>query len=113
MGRRKRRTIEYSTKAVVELLKQKAQLELLKERGDVTAVNLLIDLERIMEESEPTEKQLRCAELCWTDGLKLKDAGEILGITPQGVYFNLKLLKNKIRFVTERWTANGRYIVRY
>ena len=49
-------------------------------------------------------------ELVWVQGYKLVEAGEMLGITAQGVYFNLKLLQKKIQGVTERWSKNGKRI---
>lgn len=108
----KRKThLQYDVKAVVYLLKERAALEALKDRGDITATQIIVDLDSILKEAEPTAKQAKAVELVWVRGYTLSDAGEILNITAQGVYFNLKLLKKKIKTVTERWSNNGKYIV--
>lgn len=107
---KKRKKAQYTVKAVVYLLKERSALEALKEKGDIVATQILVDLDTIIAEAEPTEKQAKAMELVWVRGYKLKDAGEILGITAQGVYFNLKLFQNKIKAVVERWTNDGKYI---
>lgn len=107
---KKRKKAQYTVKAVVYLLKERSALEALKEKGDIVATQILVDLDTIIAEAEPTEKQAKAMELVWVRGYKLKDAGEILGITAQGVYFNLKLFQNKIKTVVERWTNDGKYI---
>lgn len=110
MARKKEKNLHYTTKAIVYLLKERTALETLKESGDITATQILIDLDMIISESDPTVKQHRAMTLVWVEGYKLKDAGEILDITAQGVYFNLKLLQNKIKAVCERWTNDGKFI---
>lgn len=108
---RKRRKLEYNVKAVVHLIKERPAIEALKESGDIVATQILADLDLIIKEASPTTKQKQAMELVWVEGYKLAEAGEKLGITAQGVYFNLKLFQKKIKAVTERWSENGKYIV--
>ncbi|MGV2685422.1 hypothetical protein GNF82_13620 [Clostridium perfringens] len=103
--------LQYDVKAVVYLLKERAALEALRDKGDITATQILVDLDNILKEVEPTVKQAKAVDLVWVRGYTLSDAGEILNITAQGVYFNLKLLKKKIKAVTERWANSGKFIV--
>lgn len=107
---KRRKRIQYTVEAVVYLLKERSALEALKDSGDITATQILVDLDNIIAEAEPTEKQAKAMELVWVRGYKLKDAGDILGITAQGVYFNLKLFQKKIKDVVGRWSENGKYI---
>ncbi len=107
---KKKKSLDYTVRAVVYLLKERPALESLKEAGDITATQLLVDLEAILNEAQPTDKQRQAMELVWVQGYKLVEAGEMLGITAQGVYFNLKLLQKKIQGVTERWSKNGKRI---
>lgn len=107
---RKKTKLLYTVKSVVYLLKERSALEALKDKGDITATQILVDLDTIIAEADPTTKQAKAMELVWVRGYKLKDAGEILGITAQGVYFNLKLLQKKISVVVERWAKDGKCI---
>lgn len=105
MGRKKK--LDYTVKAVVYLIKERPALETLRDNGDIAAAQILIDLDSIINEAKPTDKQRMAMELVWIEGYKLIEAGEKLNITAQGVYFNLKLLKKKIKTVTERWSEDG------
>lgn len=107
---KRKKTINYTVGAVVYLIKERPSLQSLRDAGDVTAAQILVDLDNIIKEAGPTEKQLQAMELVWVQGYKLQEVGDMLGITAQGVYFNLKLLRNKIKAVTERWTENGKVI---
>ena len=107
---RKKNRLQYTVKSVVYLLKERSALEALKDKGDITATQILVDLDNIIAEAAPTPKQKMAMELVWVKGYKLKDAGEMLGITAQGVFFNLKLFQNKIKAVVERWGTDGKYI---
>lgn len=108
MGRK--RKLEYTVNAVVYLIKERPALETLRDNGDITACQILMDLDNIIKEAKPTDKQRQAMELVWVEGYKLIEAGEKLDITAQGVYFNLKLLKKKIKTVTERWSEDGKRI---
>lgn len=71
--------------------------------GNVEALNHLADAQHALEMAEPTEPQLKAVELVWVKEYSLTDAGKILGITPQGVRFNLQLLSVKLQKVVDYW----------
>ena len=72
-------------------------------RSNLDAVIHLADSE--MAHSKPilTEAQLKAVELVWKQEMSLTEAGEILGITKQGVRFNLQLLSVKLKRVVDEW----------
>jgi len=90
------RIVEYTPASVIYLLKQKDILERLAEQGDTTASDILMDLDSIMKNVKVTARQQSCMDLAWYQGYNYREAAKLLSITPQGVYFNLKLVTNKI-----------------
>jgi DNA-directed RNA polymerase specialized sigma24 family protein len=99
--------LHYTLDAVEYLLKEYPALEVLQQRGDHTAHALVLDLDKIVEEAQFTELQEKCIDLVWKQGYKLREAGEQLGITPQGVRFHLERAKIKIKSILERWEKHG------
>ncbi len=77
--------------------------------GNMGALIHLIDSEYALECAEPTEAQMKAVELVWRQEHSLTEAGEILGITPQGVRFNLQLLSVKLKKVVDEWEEREYY----
>ena len=71
--------------------------------GNVDALIHMMDSEYALQCAEPTEAQMLAVELVWRQERTLTEAGEILGITPQGVRFNLQLLSIKLKKVVDEW----------
>lgn len=73
------------------------------EGGNLDAIIRLADSEIALQQADPTEAQLKAVELVWKQELSLTEAGKILGITKQGVRFNLQLLSVKLKRVVDEW----------
>lgn len=99
---------QYTLKEVERTLRNRELLYTYAESGDLDAVDTLVDVERALALAEPTETQLLTATLYWGEGLTLKETGEILGVTPQAVRFNLNLLKVKIKKVLDKWEKRAK-----
>ena len=70
----------------------------------------MMDSEYALQCAEPTEAQMLAVELVWRQERTLTEAGEILGITPQGVRFNLQLLSIKLKKVVDEWKGRESYV---
>lgn len=75
--------------------------------GDLTAIHHLADSQLALDKADPTLPQLKAVELVWKQGYTLQEAGDILGITPQAVRFNLQLLSIKLQKIVDHWTAEN------
>lgn len=103
-GKLARSTKQYYTVAEIEsAIKDKERLYSYSESGDMDSVHLIIDAQKAMKLAKPTAVQLKTVQLNWIQGFNLRETGEILGISPQGVKFNLDLLKVKIQKVLDIW----------
>lgn len=71
--------------------------------GNEDAIVLLADSQMALHRAEPTKAQLNAMELVWKREHTLQEAGDKLGITPQGVRFNLQLLSVKLKKVVDEW----------
>lgn len=93
----------YTLPEIEKALKNEAMLYVYAEVGDFDSIHLLIDAERALMLSEPTDIQLHTVDLVYRKGNSLVEAGRQLGVTPQAVKFNLDLLKVKIKKVLNEW----------
>lgn len=71
--------------------------------GDNNAIHTIADAELCIHQANLTETQHRSIALVWEQQRILKDAGEIMGISPQGVRFNLQLATVKIKKILNDW----------
>lgn len=104
-GKLARATKEHYKLSEIERgLRNKGLLYTYAEKGDLEAVHVIIDAERALKLAEPTAIQSITVQLHWSEGRTLAETGELLGVTPQAVRFNLGLLKVKLQKVLDRWT---------
>lgn len=105
-GKLARNTKEhYTLKDIERGYKHRELLYSYAERGDLDAVDLIADSETALKAANPTVLQVKTIELYWMRSYTLKETGDILGVSPQAVKFNIELLKVKITKVLDRWRA--------
>lgn len=78
----------------------------LKERrycGDMTASDLLIDLETALERAGLTDRQRQAIALVYFRDMKQEDAGKAMGVGQQRVARHLDIALVKIARVYESW----------
>lgn len=77
--------------------------------GNEDAIHQLVDSRLALEKADPTVAQMKALELVWEQEYTLKEAGEALGISKEGVRFNLQLLSVKLQQVVEEWAEREKY----
>lgn len=103
-GKLARATKDQYTLAEIERgVRNKELLYTYAESGDLDAVHVIIDSERAINQAGLTELQQRTLDYVWKDNKTLAETGAILGVTPQGVKFNLGLAKVKIQKILDKW----------
>lgn len=86
-----------TVKGVHQFLLTKPELELdVKYKGDISALDLILDFEEAYKKIDLSENQKNIIKLVYNFGLNQKDAGEKMGISQQAVQKNIKNLTLKI-----------------
>lgn len=93
----------YTLKDIERGIRNKQHLYVKGVSGDASAIDLIVDAERCIELAKPTEVQAQAVRLVWEMNYTLQDAGDLLGVTPQAVRFNIQLLSVKIKAVLDEW----------
>ncbi|WP_045208652.1 sigma factor-like helix-turn-helix DNA-binding protein [Bacillus velezensis] len=78
-----------------------------KRCGDYAAVEVLIDIHKAIELAGLTDRQRQAIELVYFGELTQAEAGERMGITQQGVDFNLTLSAEKLADIYYYWASHG------
>lgn len=95
---------KYTTPFIVALIQGR---ERIKEqrfyKSDLSASDMLLDLELIVELANLTEKQSYILEKYWVEGYTQSQVAEGLGITQQMVEKQTRAIKKKITRVLEEW----------
>jgi DNA-directed RNA polymerase specialized sigma24 family protein len=87
----------YTVPFVVALMQNKGKLIEASEHGsDMTATDMLMDLDYIMNRAELTDKQKLVVETCWVKGFSQREAGKLLGISQQMCTKHSNAVKKKI-----------------
>lgn len=97
----------YTLKEIERGLRFRELLYSYAERGDLDSIHLLIDADNALEQARPTAIQSEAVRLVWKEDYTLAEAGALLGISAQGVRFNLQLLEIKIQRVLDKWRAQA------
>jgi len=93
----------YTLKDIERGIRNKQHLYRKAIKGDSSAIDLIVDAEHCVDTAEPTDVQRQAVKLVWEQNYTLENAGDILGVTPQAVRFNLQLLAVKIKEILDRW----------
>lgn len=75
------------------------------QNGNLGAMDQLADARLALQLSNPTPTQMECLELVWQQEYTLREAGEILGVTTEAVFYNLQRLSTKLEKVVTRWAV--------
>lgn len=103
-GKLAKATKEHYTLLEIERgLRNTRMLYTYAERGDMDAVNVIIDAERALGLALPTVIQMKTVDLYWRQGKTLAETGKVLGVSAQAVRFNLGLLKVKLQRILDTW----------
>lgn len=94
---------QYTLSEVERALKSKELMYSYAVSGDLDVIHLIVDADKALELSNPTEIQRKTMQLNWEQGLSLVETGRILGVTPQAVKFNIDLLRVKLKKVVDAW----------
>lgn len=79
------------------------------QNGNLGAMDHLADARLALSLSNPTATQMECLELVWQQEYTLKEAGDILGVSTEAVFYNLQRLSTKLEKVVERWAERELY----
>lgn len=71
--------------------------------GNISQMDVVIDLDRIIQEAVLTKRQMEVVELYYYQQFTQEETAEILGITQQGVLDHIQRIKNKINEVAIEW----------
>lgn len=93
----------YTLGEIERTLRNKELMYIYASHGDMDSINQIVDAEIAVDMAEPTELQRTTIDLVWRQGNSLVKTGEILGVTPQAVKFNLELFKVKLKRVLNVW----------
>lgn len=93
----------YTTPFMLGTLTNKEKIKESTYLTGTEAVDLLIDVETLLQESKLTAKQQEVVELYYFNQMTQEEVAEKLGITQQGVLDHLKKIKVRVAKVIERW----------
>lgn len=97
------RVNNYSVAFVVSLIQSMEKIaEARYYKEDLTASDLLMDLELIIEQARLTDKQAYILKAYWTDGYTQDEVAKTLGITQQMCEKHCRAIKKKIKKVLIR-----------
>lgn len=98
------KTNQYSVPFMVSLAQNSEKIsEQRFYRGDISASDLLMDLEILIKTAEFTDKQLFILNHYWIQGYTQEDVADKLGITQQMVEKHTRAIKKKIDRVLQKW----------
>lgn len=98
--------VPYTSGFIIGSLTNKAKIEeSLLFTGGVDQVDLLIDLERLLEEASLTDKQRVVVDLYFFKQYTQEEVSEKLGVSQQAILDHIKKVKLKINKVLERWES--------
>lgn len=66
-------------------------------KADLTACDILLDLEIILEKARLTDKQQYILDQCWIKGYTQDEVAQKLGVTQQMVEKHCRAIKKKVR----------------
>lgn len=95
--------VRYTLGDIERTIRNKDLMYIYASHGDMDSVDRIIDAELAVNLAEPTDLQRTTLDLVWRQGNSLVKTGEILGVTPQAVKFNLELFKVKLKRVLNVW----------
>lgn len=94
----------YSKEGIERLLRDTHKLHIRAfERGDMAAVDIMLDMELAIERAGLTDKQRQAIELLFEKDLKLKDAAALQGIEHSTLSRNKSSAITKLSNVYREW----------